>query len=107
MNNFPAMTEEQRQVLIVRLQIYIRTAETAIKAGLATKEDVFNLTVWKIALEALNAPPAPVLKPIELPGKGGVEATSERSIRDWSDGWAAYREEAIKAIRDAGYEVKS
>lgn len=107
MNNSPAMTEEQRQVLIGRLQIYIRTAETAIKAGLATENDLFNLDVRKIALAALTSPPAPVLKPIELPGKGGVETTSERSIRDWSNGWAAYREEAIKAIRDAGYEVKS
>ncbi len=58
-------------------------------------------------LQLYTAPSAPVLKPIELPGKGGVEATSERSIRDWSDGWAAYREEAVKVIRDAGYDVKA
>lgn len=55
MNNIPAMTEEQRQALIGRLQIYIRTEETAIKAGLATENDLFNLDVRKIALAALTA----------------------------------------------------
>ncbi len=57
MNNLPAMTEPQRTELIGRLRIYIRSAETAIKAGLATEEDVFNLDVRKIALAALTAKP--------------------------------------------------
>lgn len=148
MNNFPAMTEEQRHKMISDCQAEIVEIEKALttwgEGWISYLQS--KLTRQKIALAALTAksiawietgtdgfqrgsrlinyftsdiqgfdngtliytaPPAPVLKPIVLPGKGGVEATSDKSIRDWSNGWAAYREEAIKAIRDAGYEVKS
>ena len=50
-----ALTQEKREELVSRLKIYIRTTETAIKAGLATEEDLFNLEVRKIALAALTA----------------------------------------------------
>lgn len=146
MNNFPAMTEEQRQELIADCENEIAELTQSIQRcdAIGTADYLMHLQSQllrqQVALAALTAEPvgyvymdendcefnghnefsqgkrgfavyrapsAPVLKPIELPGKGGVEATSERSIRDWSDGWAAYREEAVKAIRDAGYEVKS
>lgn len=102
MNNFPAMTEEQRQ-LTGLCKIEIKRWQAASESNPNMR---YMVELMEMALAQLTAPPAQVLKPIELPGKGGVEATSERSIRDWSDGWAAYREEAIKAIRAAGYEVK-
>jgi len=50
------MTNEERAALVARLRIYIRTTETAIKAGLASEEDRFNLEVRKIALASLEAP---------------------------------------------------
>jgi len=50
-----ALTQEKREELVSRLKIYIRTTETAIKAGLDTEEDLFNLEVRKIALAALTA----------------------------------------------------
>jgi len=50
-----ALTQGQREELVSRLKIYIRTTETAIKAGLATEEDLFNLEVRKIALASLMA----------------------------------------------------
>lgn len=130
MNNFPAMTEAQRRQLIESCQLEIKENPHSPHAQMAkialaalTAEPVayvhpaylqpgalgFDASVGRLApaqVELFIAPPVPVLKPIELPGKGGVEATSEKSIRDWSDGWSAYREEAIKAIRAAGYEVK-
>lgn len=49
------MNAEEKQALIYRLQIYIRTAETSIRAGLAVEGDIFNLQVRKIALAALTA----------------------------------------------------
>jgi len=50
-----ALTQEKRKELVSRLKIYIRTTETAFKAGFATEEDLFNLEVRKIALESLTA----------------------------------------------------
>lgn len=42
---------------------------------------------------------------VKLPGAGGVEGTTIQSIKDWSDGWKAYREEAIKALTIAGIRI--
>ncbi|WP_241575140.1 hypothetical protein [Rosenbergiella nectarea] len=53
-----ALTQEKREELVSRLKIYIRTTETAIKAGLATEEDLFNLEVRKVALASLTAAPS-------------------------------------------------
>jgi len=50
-----ALTQEKREELVSRLKIYIRTTETAVKARLATEEDLFNLEVRKIALASLKS----------------------------------------------------
>lgn len=42
---------------------------------------------------------------VKLPGAGGVESTTVQSIKDWSDGWKAYREEAIRTLTAAGIQV--
>lgn len=155
MNNFPAMTEGQRSVLIGRLQIYIRTAETAIKAGLATENDLFNLDVRKIALAALTAdtsklaelaakvrkaredaadfdgdrrgmweyqeeqeqllleeavkytaPPAPVLKPIELASDMKSNLRAHETMQAYRDGWNDRGKADVDMLLSAGYEVK-
>lgn len=43
---------------------------------------------------------------VKLPGVGGVENTTTQSIRDYADGWRAYREEAIKMLAAAGITVQ-
>ncbi len=140
MNNFPAMTEEQRQELVADCQAEIVEIEKALTAWGEgwTSYLQSKLTRQKIALAALTAepvaytdaeeletlrkasfadmftpheaykadplwmplfpaPPAPVLKPIELPC----------ADHETDDGYEFYRKETvIEAIRVAGYEVK-
>lgn len=114
MNNFPAMTEAQRQELIGRLQIYIRFAETAIKAGLATEEDVFNLDVRKIALAALAVMSAPALRvpdgwklvPIEPTDDmviRGFESAPDEVLSD-ADVWEAFN--AMSGCQQAAHKAR-
>lgn len=117
MNNFPAMTEEQRELEIASVkemrshvdfwghasgfaaEFLMRCADAYLATLTAEPEYYFRKRSdggregpihhtetedsRKVSWSPLyTTPPAPVLKPIELPGKGGVEATSEKSIRD-------------------------
>ncbi|HHW0480892.1 TPA: ead/Ea22-like family protein [Escherichia coli] len=43
---------------------------------------------------------------VKLPGTGGFESTAEQSLKDWADGWKAYREEAIRVLTAAGVAVE-
>lgn len=77
MDNFPAMTEEQRQALIEELREVIKVEIHSVYGYAA-----------RIALAAL--------KPIELPC----------ADHETDDGYEFYRKETvIEAIRAAGYEV--
>lgn len=75
MNNFPAMTEERRQEL----------AEVARNEIKVWDDGGHYKELLKIALAALAAPPAPVLRvPDELKVKNG----SHQSHIDYAEGWA-------------------
>lgn len=139
MNNFPAMTEAQRQELaevarneikvwddgghykeLLQIALAALTADTSKLAELAAKvrkvrEDAADFDgdrrgMWEYQEEQeqllleeavkYTAPPAPVLKPIELPKNTWKPC-------DCIDCVIAYdRDDVIAAIRAAGYEVK-
>lgn len=156
MNNFPAMTEEQRQELIqhateeIRLKTeHIARLEKHMPGQFNTSRYQMDVLTAKIALAALTAepvaytyaeeletlrkgsfagmftpheaykadplwmplftaPPAPVLKPIELPEAllPANHKSGEAFMAADSQGNYINREFTIKAIRAAGYEVK-
>ncbi len=63
------------------------------------REHMEELTTARARIAELEA------REVKLPGAGGVESTTIQSIKDWADGWKAYREEAIKALADAGIRI--
>lgn len=62
MNNFPAMTDERRDSLIDWAKGYINAAEIYVASNPADRSGKAYLELLQIALAALNAPPAPVLR---------------------------------------------
>ncbi|MBT0729556.1 hypothetical protein [Rosenbergiella nectarea] len=76
-----ALTQEKREELVSSLTIYIRTTETAIKAGLATEEDLFNLEVRKIALASLIAEPVMVNEDFHDAASGIIDGRFHRCGR--------------------------
>lgn len=55
MNNFPAMTEEQREYLNQRLRTRIRSLEVSERKGHISDAQQDTLNIYRIALSALTA----------------------------------------------------
>lgn len=140
MNNFPAMTEAQRQLAalckieikrwqaasesnpnmrymaeLMEIALAALTAKPRGYIDAGTPSDEINILtenkILKTDIALYTAPPAPVLRPIELPKaiqqhetfKYGLESSDAYGLH-W--GSKETLSQCIKAIRAAGYEVK-
>ena len=118
MNNFPAMTEEQRQELIKRFTLEISRLNN--KRDAAQSEDryfsggeLWALQAFEIALAALASPPAPVLRvpagwklvpiePTEDMVIRGFESAPDEVLSD-ADVWEAFN--AMSGCQQAAHKA--
>ncbi|KAA8667409.1 hypothetical protein [Pantoea dispersa] len=107
MNNFPAMTEERRQELI-------ELCEAVLAGHVQYGGDTNEEDIYKIALAALNASPAPVLRvqdgwklvpiePTEDMVIRGFESAPDEVLSD-ADVWEAFN--AMSGCQQAAHKAR-
>lgn len=91
----------RQQISLAALEEVIRgfVDESGLNEGLGI---VTQSALLSDDIAIYTAPPVPVLKPVVLPDLR-QNVSGERYV--WSDGVSNYRDDVIKAIRDAGYPI--
>lgn len=93
---------------------YLKKRRNPSGGGYSVQVFTYMWTAWQAAsAELVEALEAALMRnaelearTVKLPGTGGFESTAEQSLKDWADGWKAYREEAIRVLTAAGVAVE-